>query len=135
MVLRQTAGRLWVLLIQRKNPPYQFAWALPGGFVDRDEDALAAGRRELREETGLRCRKLVEFGSFSRPDRDPRGRTVTIAYYTVLLTSHGEPEAGDDAGQVQWFPANRLPRLAFDHREMIQKGLQRYRHDLRCKML
>ena len=128
MVLRcPNKGRLEVLLIQRKNPPYQGHWALPGGFLDLHEDALMAAKRELEEETGLKCNDLVEFGSFSDPNRDPRGRVITISFYTVLKKSGGQAVAGDDASHVEWFPVRRLPVLAFDHKEMIAKGLLRFR--------
>lgn len=131
MVLRPT-GRSWeILLIERRFPPYAGMWALPGGFVDRREDALTAAKRELNEETGLKALRLREFGSFSAPDRDPRGRTVTIAFYAVLKRNGvRKVTAGDDAGRARWFRKSALPRLAFDHKEMIAKGLRAFRRDM-----
>ena len=94
-------------------------------------DALSAARRELEEETGLKAMRLTEFGSFSNPDRDPRGRVVTISFYTVLTGSVAHLKAGDDAGQAAWFSVRRLPELAFDHREMIAQGLRQFRRTSR----
>ncbi len=132
MALRRR-GTVWeVLLIQRKYPPFQYKWALPGGFLERDEDALTAAKREFREETGLRGGSFHEFGSFSKPGRDPRGRTVTISFYTIV-DSRAIAAAGDDAGDAQWFPLKRLPPLAFDHREMIRQGLSCYHSQPRKK--
>jgi 8-oxo-dGTP diphosphatase len=118
------SGRWEALLIQRKNPPFQSSWALPGGFLDRREDALTAARRELNEETGLNCKELIEFGAFTAPDRDPRGRTATVAFYTFWKRSSGKAVASDDAKNVQWFPISRLPSLAFDHKEIISRGIK-----------
>jgi len=126
MALRRNVGGFEVLLIQRKNPPYQFRWALPGGFLDRDEDAITAARREFEEETGLCAKRLHEFGSFSDPDRDPRGRCVTISFYTLVRGKGSSAAAGDDAGDLKWFPVSKLPPLAFDHPEMIQKGWKKF---------
>ena len=126
MALRERRGRLEILLIQRKNPPYQFCWALPGGFLEKEEDGLTAARREFLEETGLKASRLEEFGSFSDPHRDPRGRVVTLSYFTLLPWSRSEPQAGDDAQNARWFSARRLPELAFDHKEMIRIGLGKF---------
>jgi 8-oxo-dGTP diphosphatase len=133
MALRRTGGHFEVLLIQRKHSPYQHCWALPGGFLDRNEDAITAARREFKEETGLTSKKLVEFGSFSDPLRDPRGRVVTISFYTLLTDGWMGMKAGDDAAEAAWFRVTRLPKLAFDHREMIRKGLSCFHRDEKLK--
>jgi 8-oxo-dGTP diphosphatase len=133
MALRHATKGWEVLLIQRKYPPFQHRWALPGGFLERDEDAETAAVREFREETGLVAGKMHEFGSFSDPGRDPRGRTVTISFYTLLSPHRSVALAGDDAGDARWFPVKRLPPLAFDHREMIKKGWIRFCADRRKK--
>lgn len=135
VIRRGPSHVLDVLLIQRKYPPHQGSWALPGGFVDRHENALTAAKRELREETRLKGKKFVEFGTFSDPHRDPRGRTLSVSYYTVYTASYGTPRGCDDASHVEWFPLRKLPRLAFDHKQMIAKGIARFRHDLKCKRL
>lgn len=118
---------LKVLLIQRRYPPYKGRWALPGGFLEPDEDAITAARRELKEETGLRVQRLVEFGSFSNPQRDPRGRVVTISFYSLFNKRNGVPSASDDASHLDWFAVSRLPPLAFDHREMIRRAEKHFK--------
>jgi len=118
-------GALQVLLIERGIPPFQGQWALPGGFVEPDDDLDSAARRELEEETGLRDVYLEQLYTFGDPDRDPRGRTVAVAYYA--LTPPGEPRAATDAAKAAWFPASRLPKLAFDHAKILKSGLERLR--------
>lgn len=133
LAIRKTGRQLEVLLIERRYPPFKDCWAVPGGFLEIDEDALTAAQREFSEEAGLWLAKknFVEFGSFSAPDRDPRGRTVTIAYWVFVKNSRLTAQAGDDAKNAQWFPIKRLPPLAFDHAEMIRKGLADFHNKLR----
>ena len=111
---------LQLLLIERKNDPCKGMWAFPGGFMEINETAEAAARRELKEETGLEVPALMPFGSFSTVRRDPRERVVSIAYYTVIepTTATG----GDDARMAAWFPIGELPPLAFDHDEILIKA-------------
>ena len=112
-----------VLLIKRGNEPYKGQWAFPGGFLDEDETLEEAARRELKEETGLTPKHFYEVGSFSDLDRDPRGRTVTVAFLAVIPMA--EARGGDDAADAQWFPLNALPPLAFDHEEIMQRAIDR----------
>jgi len=116
---------LQVLLIERGIPPFQGQWALPGGFVLERETLEEAARRELEEETGLRDVYLEQLYTFGDPGRDPRGRTVAVAYYA--LTPPIEPRASSDAANAAWHPAERLPKLAFDHATILKTGLQRLR--------
>ncbi|MBN2614828.1 MAG: NUDIX hydrolase [Bacteroidales bacterium] len=107
-----------VLLIERRHPPFRHQWALPGGFVDMDEDLETAAGRELEEETGLKHILLHQFHAFGAPGRDPRHRTISVAYWGELETS--QPiRAGDDAQKAQWFSLDELPKTAFDHEEII----------------
>jgi 8-oxo-dGTP diphosphatase len=117
IVTREASPR--VLLIRRKHDPFAGAWALPGGFVDMDEALDDAARRELFEETGVRAGPLVQLHAFGSPDRDPRGRTISIAYLARVDARRVRPVAGDDAADAAWHALARLPKLAFDHKEIL----------------
>lgn len=108
-----------VLLIKRKNPPFQDKWAIPGGFVEYDEDLEDAAKRELEEETSVKDVNLEQLRAFGTPGRDPRSRTISIVYYTQIDAATVSPKAQDDAKEVQWFSMNNLPDLAFDHAEIL----------------
>ena len=123
--------RLNVLLIERGNDPYKGSWAFPGGFLNIDEDAPDGARRELLEETGLQVTNVEQLGAFTRPDRDPRERVISIAYFTLVRTS--DVVGGDDAAQAQWFAINKLPELAFDHQQIFEQALERMSHYLKLK--
>ena len=120
-----------VLLIERGNDPYKSCWAFPGGFLNIDEDAPDGARRELQEETGLHATFIEQLGAFATPNRDPRERVISIAYFT--LTRVQDVKGGDDARVAQWFPINQLPPLAFDHQEMFERALQRLSDCLKLK--
>ena len=114
-----------VLLIQRGNPPFKGAWAFPGGFMDTNETTEECAIRELEEETGLRLSKIQQIGAYSKVDRDPRGRTVTVAYLAIVdepVTVTGQ----DDAAQAEWFPIDALPPLAFDHEDIMRDAISLY---------
>lgn len=121
-LVRDLEGR--VLLIARKNPPFQGSWALPGGFVDIGEDPRDACVREMREETGLDVEVTELGGLYGAPSRDPRGHTVTAVYRCRVLA--GEAKAGDDAADARWFRVDELPAtsLAFDHRDVLAELLE-----------
>lgn len=121
-------GALQVLLIERGVPPFRGRWALPGGFVLEGEALEAAARRELEEETGLRDVYLEQLYTFGDPGRDPRGRTIAVAYFA--LTPPAEPRASTDAAKAAWHPAARTPPLAFDHDTILKTGLRRLRAKL-----
>ena len=112
-----------VLLIRRGREPFKGMWALPGGFLDLDEELEEAAARELREETGVEVDvpALREIGVFGALGRDPRGRTITAAYLAVL---EDRPRArpGDDAAETGWFPIDDLPKTAFDHDKIIARA-------------
>jgi 8-oxo-dGTP diphosphatase len=118
IILRESEAQKFVLLIERKRPPFEGIWALPGGFLEMDETLEEAALRELQEETGITGVELKQFHTFSKVNRDPRHRTIT----TVFI-GHAEENiaavAGDDAANVDWFPLNSLPALAFDHQEVM----------------
>jgi ADP-ribose pyrophosphatase YjhB (NUDIX family) len=114
-----------VLLIRRAAPPFEDRWALPGGFVDIDEDLERAALRELEEETGITGVYLEQLYTFGRPDRDPRERVITVAYYALVPLGSVQPRAASDAREIGWFPCGRLPELAFDHARIIGLAKQR----------
>ncbi len=126
-------GELSVLLIQRAKPPFQGAWAFPGGFVDVGEAPQDAAARELEEETGIRGVHLEQLRAFGDPGRDPRGHVVTLAYIAVMAKDAAvKVEAGSDAGQARWWSINDLPPLAFDHAGILTCALRGLRSRLRC---
>lgn len=112
-----------VLLIQRGNEPYKGCWAFPGGFMDMDETTEQCAIRELEEETGLVVSHVQQVGAYSKVDRDPRGRTITVAYL-VLIDSPVPIKGQDDAASAQWFPLSTLPPLAFDHAEIMRDAVK-----------
>ena len=121
-----------VLLIERGGEPYKGCWAFPGGFLEMDESAEEGARRELMEETGLKTAVVKQFHAFSAPDRDPRERVLTIAYYSVVRQS--EVKGMDDARQAKWFPLNAVPKqLAFDHEEMLRVAKEEISKDIRLQ--
>jgi len=108
-----------ILLIKRKDPPFEGHWALPGGFMEMEETLEEAARRELMEETGIRAAELIRFDTYDKPGRDPRGRTITQVFVMIWKAEMGMPEAGSDAAGLQWFGLHLLPELAFDHKEIV----------------
>ena len=107
-----------VLLIERGGEPYKGCWAFPGGFLEMEESAEEGAKRELMEETGLTTAFVKQFHAFSDPDRDPRERVLTIAYYSLVRLS--EVKGMDDAKEAKWFALDEVPKLAFDHDEMLR---------------
>jgi 8-oxo-dGTP diphosphatase len=116
---------LEVLLIQRKNPPFQGMWALPGGFLEMDEDLETCAKRELLEETGIDGVYLEQLGTFGEPQRDPRERVISVTYFALTPSDHLKPRASSDAARTAWFPITGLPELAFDHDRILRLARQR----------
>ena len=119
------AGELKVLLIERGIEPFKDKWALPGGFVNMDEDADDCARRKLKEETALDKIYIEQLFTFSKVDRDPRCRVISIAYYALVKLSNYNVYAGVDTNKVRWFPLSEVPELAFDHAEILNTALER----------
>ncbi len=134
VVLTIRDGELCALVVRRGNDPYQGRWALPGGFVGPDENLVDAARRELEEETSVRLEeaRLEQLASYGDPDRDPRGRVVSVAWLAVVPRGT-DPTAGSDASAARWRPVDGLLEvdgLAFDHRRILTDGVERARSKL-----
>ncbi len=120
--------KLNVLLIERGIEPYKGCWAFPGGFIKMDESAEQGALRELREETGLQGAYIKQFHTFSDPNRDPRERVITIAYYALVRMQ--EVVGGDDAARAAWFPLDDVPKLAFDHDRILRVAVKELRQQI-----
>ena len=117
-----------VLLIKRKYDPFKGAWAIPGGFVHDDESLEDAAERELMEETGIKINYLEQLYTFGKPDRDPRKRIISVAYFGLVKSSQfSKLEADTDAEEAKWFNIKRLPKLAFDHKKVLKMSIERLR--------
>ncbi len=112
----------YMLLIRRRNPPFQGMWAFPGGFIETDEELVDAAVMELAEETGLKVpvHEMELVATEGSVGRDPRFRTVSVVYHAVLEERRSVKEA-DDAADAKWFPIVDLPEMAFDHRTILEK--------------
>jgi len=135
--MSQERPKLTVLLIKRGRPGtvYEGCWAIPGGFVDPDEDLEEAARRELREETQCEVTFIEQLATFGKPGRDPRGHVVSVAYMALVRSDGLHVQADDDAaaGSETWWPVDMLPtlNLAFDHAEILDTAVRRLRSKLR----
>lgn len=119
-------GKAKLLLIERKHDPFRGFWALPGGFIELDEELHEAASRELAEETGLKGLHLEQIHTFGKCGRDPRGRQITVVYMAVLEDNTQKIKAGDDADKAQWFDIDKLPKnLAFDHDDVAAFAIKR----------
>ena len=122
-ITRETEPR--VLLIERGNEPFKGHWAFPGGFMDMNETTEQCAIRELEEETGIVLATMKQIGAYSKVDRDPRGRTITVAYLSLVdqtLAAKGQ----DDAARAEWFSLDTLPPLAFDHEDIMKDAIALY---------
>jgi 8-oxo-dGTP diphosphatase len=114
--------QLRLLLIKRPREPFMGYWALPGGFIDLDEDLEASAMRALERETGITGVYLEQLYTFGRPDRDPRERVITVAYYALVPSDRVRLREDESVG---WFPVGAMPTLALDHEEIVQRAMQR----------
>jgi 8-oxo-dGTP diphosphatase len=122
---------LQVLLIRRKHAPFAGYWAIPGGFVRMEESLEHAALRELEEETGVRDVYIEQLYTFGAPERDPRTRVITVAYFALVPEAAVQPlNAGDDAEAARWWSMYDLPELAFDHADILDYALTRLRYKL-----
>ncbi|MEM6723693.1 MAG: NUDIX domain-containing protein [Bacteroidota bacterium] len=122
---------LKMLLIKRNRPPFEKSWALPGGFVNEEEDLHAAALRELKEETGVKDLFIEQLFTFGTPGRDPRGHVITVAYYALVNLTEHPVKPSTDASEAVWFEINDLPQLAFDHQEIVSLAIARLKAKVR----
>lgn len=116
---------LQVLLVKRNVEPFKGGWAIPGGFVKINESLDNAAKRELLEETGVENIYLEQLYSFGKVNRDPRGRVITISYIALVNSDKIDLKASTDVLEAKWFKVNDLPKLSFDHKEILSYALQR----------
>jgi 8-oxo-dGTP diphosphatase len=117
--------KLYILLIERGNKPYKGCWALPGGFVNMNETVEEGVKRELSEETGIEDIEMEQLHVFSKIDRDPRERVISVAFTAIICKSDYHVIGGDDAAKAKWFKITQLPPLAFDHEDIISMAIQK----------
>lgn len=117
--------KLQLLLVERGGEPYKGSWALPGGFLNMDETLEQCAVRELEEETGMKDVFTEQLYAFSAVDRDPRGRTISVAYYALVNPTGMNVQGQDDAADARWFNIGELPELAFDHHDVVRVALCR----------
>lgn len=116
-----------VLLIKRGGEPFKDCWAIPGGFMEMNETTEQCAVRELKEETNIVISDLHQIGVYSKVDRDPRGRTVSVAYLAIIdkaQVAFGQ----DDAAEVKWWPLTALPKMAFDHDDIMSDAVRLYQN-------
>jgi 8-oxo-dGTP diphosphatase len=118
-------GRLQLLLIRRGGEPFKGQWALPGGFLQIEEDLEGCALRELEEETGVTGVYIEQLRTYGQPGRDPRERVISVAYYALAPSERLTLQAASDATEASWFPAAVLPPLAFDHAKIIREAHER----------
>ena len=129
-VFTHTGGKTKVLLIKRGREPFKGKWAMPGGFVNMDEELKDAVVRELKEETGVTGVHLEQMHTFGTLGRDPRGRIITIVFMGIAKEDQTKIKAGDDADKAQWFDIEELPEdLAFDHNEIIRYAVGKLKNE------
>lgn len=125
VLFRKMNSSYEILLIQRLNDPFKNYWALPGGFVDENEELETAAKRELFEETDIQLFQVKQLKAYGNPNRDPRHHTISVAFMGEI-DSLAEAKAKDDAKAVKWFSINELPALAFDHSEIIRDAIEKF---------
>ena len=129
-------GRLLkVLLVQRNQEPFRGLWALPGGFIQSGETLDQAAKRELLERTGVADAYLEQLYTYGDPDRDPRARVVTVAYYGLVGADHASLDAEAGRPAARWFSLDTVPQLAFDHQGILALAAKRLRNKMDYTML
>lgn len=126
LVFSVRRGRARVLLVNRKYDPYKGHWAVPGGFIEMDEELVDAAARELAEETGLTDVTLTQMQTFGTVGRDPRGRQITVVFMGIIENGPDRVQGGDDAAEARWFDIEDLPsKIGFDHTIVVGMGIRK----------
>jgi 8-oxo-dGTP diphosphatase len=135
VVFGYAEGELKVALIERKIDPFKGMWAIPGGFMEGNETVEETALRELKEETGLENIYLEQFHVFSAHGRDPRGRTIMVAFFALIDSEKYQMVASEDALEAKWWPAYDIPPLAFLQDAVYIKALEALRNALKTRPL
>ena len=131
VIFAVTAEATKLLLVKRGKDPYKGKWAIPGGFINIDEELEDSAARELQEETGLTGIKLEQMHTFGTCGRDPRGRQITVVYMGIIKEGLDRIKAGDDAALAQWFDIDKLPpNMAFDHNLVANLAIEKLKSKL-----
>lgn len=120
-------NKLKIILVKRAIEPFKGSWAIPGGFVRKNESLEEAALRELSEETGVRDVYLEQLYSFGDPKRDPRGRVITVSFLALLPSENLKLKGSTDVTDAKWFALDELPTLAFDHKKIVEYAIGRLR--------
>lgn len=123
--------KLQVLLVKRAEEPYKDCWVLPGGFIKMEESAEDSAKSMLFSKTGLKDTYIEQFHTFTAPNRDLRGRVISIAYYALVRKQ--EVKEGANAASADWFSLSDLPELYFDHKQILDMALERLRERIMFK--
>ncbi|MCP4356647.1 MAG: NUDIX hydrolase [Chloroflexi bacterium] len=121
---------LKMLLVKREKLPFANMWAIPGAFVGIEESLEDAAARALAEETGVNDVYTEQLYTFGEPQRDPRTRVITIAYFALVPHDAVRHEPGRETTETRWFSVFDLPNLAFDHDDIVAYALTRLRYKL-----
>ena len=124
VLFANTGDEKYILLIKRGRQPYEGLWALPGGFLEVDEELIDGVKRELEEETGLIGIDLKQLKAYGGVNRDPRHRTISVVFYGITDKLR-EVKGMDDAAEAKWFPVDKLPLLAFDHGKIVEDAVEK----------
>lgn len=134
LLLRINEEKIEGLFIKRKKDPFKGCWALPGGFMEIDETPEAAAVRELGEETSIKIKGVIQIGAFGAVNRDPRGRTISIAFL-AFMDDEQQAKAASDAAHVEWIGLSESIDLAFDHQEILREAIKKLTDTLSIRNL
>lgn len=118
---------LKVMLVKRAEEPFADSWSLPGGFLKTSESLEDAALRVLREKAGVANVYVEQLYTFGDPNRDPRARVITVTYFALIPWKDLVPSPSDKISDLMWTSVYHLPKLAFDHRKIVEYAVKRLR--------